>query len=169
MDSDTYLDKDKHMGDVSIGSTGGLHESRNLHIYLIYLLGFYSQLIFLIAGLEVGKLFPDFLIVKVEPQSIDKPRQYLIVEIVEVKHDDETLISSFKQVAKYLQCAYSHPLHDPSLCAHLVMRSSSCPTASTCILNTIDRLSSGRLPQIDGRQAPSPVVGQEGNMFPAIS
>ena len=109
------------MGDVSIGSTGGLHESRNLHTYLIYLLGFYSQLIFLIAGSEVRKLFLDFLIVKVEPQLMDKPRQYFIVEIIEVKHDNKTLISAFKQVAKYLQCTYLHLLHDLSLCAHLVM------------------------------------------------
>jgi hypothetical protein len=74
-----------------------------------------------LAGSEVGKLFPDFLIVKVEPQSMDKPREYLIVDIVDVKREDETLISAFKQVGKYLQCVYSHPFHDPSLCAHLVM------------------------------------------------
>jgi hypothetical protein len=51
----------------------------------------------------------------------EKPRKYIIVDIVEVKREDETVISAFKQVSKYLERAYSHPSHDPSLCAHLVM------------------------------------------------
>ena len=41
VESDKYLDEDENMGDVSIGSTGGLHESRNLRTYTT-LLNFYS-------------------------------------------------------------------------------------------------------------------------------
>jgi hypothetical protein len=82
-----------------------------------------SQLIFLIhpAGSEIGNLFPDFLIVKVLSHLVDEPRKYLIIEIIEVKRDDETETTASKQVAKYLRRAYSHPSHDQNLCAYLIM------------------------------------------------
>ncbi|KAF8224074.1 hypothetical protein L208DRAFT_1381211 [Tricholoma matsutake] len=57
---------DEYLADLSFGSTGGLHESRDL------------------PGSEVHKFVPDFLTVKVTPHR-SGPRDHCIVAIVEVK------------------------------------------------------------------------------------
>jgi len=113
--------EDEYMEEVSFGSTGGIHRSRN-HRMLLAPIVVYLLIIPLAAGAEDEKFFPDFITVKVTPQLPGKPRQHLMVAIVEVKRNDKVSeTEALKQVAKYLQRAWELPGHSENLCAYLVM------------------------------------------------
>lgn len=93
---------DEYLANVSFGSTGALHESRDL------------------PGVEAGKLVPDFLTVKVSPQ-MGGVRDHYIVCIVEIKRNDVTEGKAKIQMKEYLLQAAAHPSRDENLRGYLVM------------------------------------------------
>jgi len=90
-------------GDISIGSIGGLHESRNLE------------------GNEIEKMFPDFLTVKVRPTLANLPRLHTAVCIVEVKRDDLTARQAEKQLTLYMERVSTQRFVSDDFRGYLVM------------------------------------------------
>ncbi len=88
LELDESEEEDEYMEEVSFGSTGGIHRSRN-HSMLLAPIVFYLLIVPLAAGAEDEKFFPDFITIKVTPQPPGKPRQHLMVAIVEVKQNNK--------------------------------------------------------------------------------
>ncbi|TFK33178.1 hypothetical protein BDQ12DRAFT_769093 [Crucibulum laeve] len=89
---------------VSFGSTGALHESR------------------ILSGTEAGKLIPDFLVVKVTPRP-GTERAHRVLDVVEIKRDDETAEKADTQMKTYMEGLLAHT-RDPNLRGFLVMGNS---------------------------------------------
>ncbi|KAF8958814.1 hypothetical protein BDZ97DRAFT_1923432 [Flammula alnicola] len=77
-------DRDDDLSNISFGSTGGEHRSRNT------------------PGQEKNKLLPDFLTVKVVLRPPRQPRDYRIVTVVELKRNDEDQTNAETQMVAYM-------------------------------------------------------------------
>ncbi|KAM6489566.1 hypothetical protein JOM56_014985, partial [Amanita muscaria] len=93
---------DEDLGNISFGSTGALHESREL------------------PDMEAEKCFPDFVTVRVAPQP-GGLRQHFVVCVVEVKRDHDTMSEAHIQIMKYMNQLAEHPLREENLSGFLVM------------------------------------------------
>ncbi|KAL0572237.1 hypothetical protein V5O48_009719 [Marasmius crinis-equi] len=96
-------------GNLSIGSLGGEHRSRNNH------------------GRETNKKLPDFLVTKSFPRQLNEPRAQLFVALVEVKlslqaaqEDGPTDVESLDQVYDYLDVVAEYPHAENELNGFLV-------------------------------------------------
>ncbi|KAJ7600645.1 hypothetical protein C8J56DRAFT_1156976 [Mycena floridula] len=87
---------------VSTGSTGGLHESRNL------------------PGAEHGTMFPDFVTVKVTPLA-GLARDHRVVCLIEVKKDGDSIYKARDQMWGYMEQIIGHPNREPNLYGFLVL------------------------------------------------
>ncbi|PBK64187.1 hypothetical protein ARMSODRAFT_1088115 [Armillaria solidipes] len=85
---------------VSLGSSGGLHEARHL------------------PGKEVGKAFPDFAVVK-HRIFIANEREHEILTIVEVKLRTLSLSQALEQMMRYMDALYALPNCDPMVIGYL--------------------------------------------------
>lgn len=92
---------DEDLGNLSFGSTGAYHESREM------------------PGTEVEKAYPDFLPVKVSlvPGPI---REHRALCIVEVKGPREPILRGHRQMLSYMDTLADHPRREQNLLGFLV-------------------------------------------------
>ncbi|GJJ11980.1 hypothetical protein Clacol_006218 [Clathrus columnatus] len=79
----------RHHPNVSVGSTGAIHEARDIDMS---------------GGVEHSKHYPDFVIVKVTPR-LETRRDHCIVCIVEVKRDAGSISLAIAQMDAYMKQA----------------------------------------------------------------
>ncbi len=111
-------DIDENLANVSIGSAGGLHESRDLSKSSAPN-ACWSLTILLPAGVEVEKSFPDFVVVRVKAYP-GGAREHYIVTVIEVKKDPIPNEAMHEQMVRYMARVADLPNRQRNIKGYLV-------------------------------------------------